>query len=79
MERTTSWNLPVYYDVRSGGTRKTTRIRKIVGNAQDLKKDLIEDFKFKKDDVSVNPVTGHVVVKVPKNPRVRACHCMLEV
>lgn len=62
--RTASNNVSVYNDKRSGGTRKETTIKKIQGNAQDLKKDLINELKFKKDDVNVNPVTGHVKIKV---------------
>lgn len=62
--RTASNNVSVYNDRRSGGTRKETTIKKIQGNAQDLKKDLINEMKFKKDDVNVNPVTGHVKIKV---------------
>ncbi|KAJ4387390.1 54S ribosomal protein img2, mitochondrial [Gnomoniopsis smithogilvyi] len=61
--RTPSNNVSVYNDKRSGGTRKETTIKKIQGNAQDLKKDLINEMKFKKEDVNVNPVTGHVKIK----------------
>lgn len=64
MERTVSKNLPVYEDAKSGGTRKFTQIRKVVGNGQHLKRDIIQELGFKKDDVSVNPVTLHVIVKV---------------
>lgn len=64
VERTVSKNLPVYEDAKSGGTRKFTQIRKVVGNGQHLKRDIIQELGFKKDDVSVNPVTLHVIVKV---------------
>ncbi|PSR81945.1 ribosomal protein L49/IMG2, partial [Coniella lustricola] len=63
VERTASKNVPVYDDKRAGGTRRLTLIKKVVGNAQDLKNDIISDLHFNKDDVSVNPVTGHVVIK----------------
>lgn len=59
--------MSVYNDTRSGGTRKETTIKKIVGSAQDLKKDLMDEMKFKKDDVNVNPVTGHVKIKVRRD------------
>lgn len=62
--RTATKNICVYNDVKSGGTRKFTIIRKIEGNAQDLKQDLINELRFKKDDVNVNPVTGNVHIKV---------------
>lgn len=64
VERTASGLLPVYADVRSGGTRKETVIRKIAGNTQDLKKDILDELKFKKDHVNINPVTGHIRIKV---------------
>lgn len=64
VEKTPSLNLPVYNEARSGGTRKETVIRKIVGSAQNMKQELIEELKFKKDDVNINPVTGHIRIKV---------------
>lgn len=64
VEKTPSLNLPVYNEARSGGTRKETVIRKIVGSAQNMKKEIIEELKFKKDDVNINPVTGHIRIKV---------------
>lgn len=67
VERTASRQLAVYEEARSGGTRKETVIRKIVGSNQDLKKDILAELKFKKDDVNINPVTGHIKIKVSPN------------
>lgn len=76
VERTASNNISVYNDKRSGGTRKETTIKKVVGNAQHLKRDLIDELKFKKDDVNVNPVTGHVKIKVRRN-RLVLCYNLI--
>lgn len=67
MERTASNNVSTYNETRSGGTRKETVIKKIVGNVQDLKKDIVAELKFKKDDVNINPVTGHIKIKVRRD------------
>lgn len=67
VERTGSQSLAVYHDARSGGTRKETIIKKIVGSHKDLKKDILSELEFKKDDVSINPVTGHIMIKVSLN------------
>lgn len=64
--RTASNNLAVYDSAKSGGTNKFTQVKKISGNAQDLKKDVIAELGFKKDEVAVNPVTGHLIIKVKK-------------
>ncbi|CAN8105303.1 unnamed protein product [Discula destructiva] len=71
VERTASDHLPVFDEVKSGGTRKYTVIRKVTGDAQSLKKDIIAELRFKKDDVNVNPVTGHVAVKGHHQARVK--------
>lgn len=67
VERTASNNVSVYNEKRSGGTRKETVIKHIVGNIQDLKKDIIAEMKFKKDDVNINPVTNHIKIKVRRD------------
>ena len=38
--RTRNGNMPVYTEFRNGGTRQVTVVRKIVGDAQALKKEL---------------------------------------
>lgn len=54
----------MYDDSKSGGTRKFTQVRKIIGNKQDFKKDVIEELGFKMEDVVINPVTLHLIIKV---------------
>lgn len=56
----------MYNHTKSGGTKKYTEVRKIEGNLQDFKKDVIEKFGFKTDDVTINPVTLHLIIKVSR-------------
>lgn len=64
VERTPSRNLSVYNDARAGGTKKQTVIKKIVGDARALRDEIAEELQFPKDDVKINPVTGHIKIKV---------------
>lgn len=64
VERTPSKHLSVYNDARAGGTRKQTVVKKIVGDARALRDELAEELKFPVDDVKINPVTGHIKIKV---------------
>ncbi|ROV91892.1 hypothetical protein VMCG_09199 [Cytospora schulzeri] len=63
VERTASRNLSVYNDTRSGGSRKETVIKKIVGDIHALKNEIITELGFPKDTVKINPVTGHIKIK----------------
>jgi len=62
--RTPTRGLPVYEIAKAGGTLKLTRIRKLEGNRERLKKDLESYLEPKPSYVKINPVTGHVIVKV---------------
>lgn len=64
VERTPSKNLSVYNDARAGGTKKQTVIKKIVGDSRALRDEIVEELQFPKDDVKINPVTGHIKIKV---------------
>lgn len=64
VERTPSKNLSVYNDARAGGTRKQTVVKKIVGDSRALRDEIVEELQFPRDDVKINPVTGHVKIKV---------------
>lgn len=64
VERTPSKNFSVYNDARAGGTKKQTVVKKIVGDARALKDEIAEELHFPKDDVTINPVTGHIKIKV---------------
>ncbi|KEZ38902.1 hypothetical protein SAPIO_CDS10221 [Scedosporium apiospermum] len=63
VSRTKSNRLPVYLRIQAGGSKRTTLIRRIDGDALALKADVQEALGVDKADVSLNPVTGHVVVK----------------
>ncbi|KAH8777628.1 mitochondrial large subunit ribosomal protein-domain-containing protein [Diaporthe sp. PMI_573] len=63
VERTPSKNLSVYNDARAGGTKKQTVVKKIVGDARALRDELVEELRFPRDDVKINPVTGHIKIK----------------
>lgn len=64
VERTPSKHLSVYNDARAGGTKKQTVVKKIVGDARALRDELAEELHFPVDDVKINPVTGHIKIKV---------------
>jgi large subunit ribosomal protein L49 len=61
--RTHTNNLPVYVDVRSGGTRIETMIRRVHGDSNRLLKDVSQALGL--DDVKayVKQPTGHVIFK----------------
>lgn len=62
--RTPSKGLPVYELRKGGGTLKLTRVRKIDGEREALKKQLERELVPKPEYVKINPVTGHIVIKV---------------
>jgi hypothetical protein len=68
--RTGFRNLPVYLQTSGGGTHLSTVIRRVEGDSQALRDDIIADktllatLSVDPSDVKVNPVTRHVVVKV---------------
>ncbi|RKP40340.1 ribosomal protein L49/IMG2, partial [Dimargaris cristalligena] len=59
--RTTNKNLPVYTDIRNGRTRRLTLVRRIFGNTEELKNELMDYLKSK--DVSIRKTTGHIWIK----------------
>jgi large subunit ribosomal protein L49 len=61
--RSASKNLPVYTDYKRGGNLHLTTVRKITGDSAALRDELRELLRKKDQDVSVNPLNGHVVVK----------------
>ncbi|KAJ2962478.1 hypothetical protein NQZ79_g2408 [Umbelopsis isabellina] len=59
-----SQSLPVYLDIKNGGTRQLTIIRRVQGDAQALKEEVASLFPdATKNFVTVNPVNNHVVIK----------------
>lgn len=62
--RTPSKGLPVYELRKGGGTLKLTRVRKIAGEKDVLKKQLEKVLVPKPEYVRINPLTGHIIIKV---------------
>jgi large subunit ribosomal protein L49 len=65
VSRTPTNNLPIYSDIKAGKTLKLTRIRKITGDVQALKNEIIQALKLdpEREKAEVNPLTGHIVIK----------------
>ena len=61
--RSASKNLPIYTDYKRGGNLRLTTVRKITGDLHALREELRAWLAKKDDDVKVNPLTQHVVVK----------------
>lgn len=61
--RTTTKNLPIYTDYKRGGNLKLTTIRKITGDLSALKEELKLYLRMKDEDVKINSLTQHVIVK----------------
>lgn len=56
--------LPVYKYTKAGGNLKLTRLRKIDGDLQALRRDLMEAMKLEEKECRINPLTGHIFIKV---------------
>lgn len=56
--------MPTYELAKGGGNLKLTRVRRLAGEREVLKKDLEAYLMPKPEYVKINPVTGHIVVKV---------------
>lgn len=64
IHRTPSQQLPVYKLAKRGGSLKQTRVRKVEGDVQALRGDLMAALGLGEAEVRVNPLTGHVLLKV---------------
>lgn len=64
VSRSTNKNLPVYTDFKRGGNLHLTTVRKVSGDATALRDELRVLLNKKNEDVKINSVTGHVIVKV---------------
>ncbi|KAL1892394.1 54S ribosomal protein img2, mitochondrial [Sporothrix stenoceras] len=58
--RSNSLNYPVYHRIKSGGTNRTTELKKVEGDAKALAQHLATDLKL---ETKVNPRTNFVIVK----------------
>ena len=62
--RTPTQGLPVYQLAKSGGNLKLTRVRKLGGEVETLRKQLESTLSPKPEYVKINPLTGHIMIKV---------------
>lgn len=61
--RSANKNLPIYTDYKRGGNLHLTTVRKVTGDLHALRDELKTWLAKKDEDVKVNTLTGHVVVK----------------
>lgn len=61
--RTKSNSLPIYTEFKRGGNLHLTTVRKITGSAAALRDELRDFLDKATEDVTINSLTGHVVVK----------------
>ncbi|KIH93861.1 hypothetical protein SPBR_06264 [Sporothrix brasiliensis 5110] len=59
--RSNSLNFPVYHRIKSGGTNRTTEVKKVEGDARVLSQQLATELSL---ETKINPRTNHVIVKV---------------
>lgn len=66
VRRTGSNQLPVYLVTKAGGTKQLTKIQKTEGDLDSLRSDLAHTLGVdtRSPDVSINRLTGHIIVKV---------------
>lgn len=69
VRRTASNQLPVYVDTKAGGNKQLTKIQKTEGDLDALRNDLAitlgdADGHKPNPDVTLNRLTGHIIVKV---------------
>ncbi|KAJ6096183.1 Phosphopantothenoylcysteine decarboxylase [Penicillium sp. IBT 16267x] len=65
IRRTGSNQLPVYLVTKAGGTKQLTKIQKTEGDLDALREDLARSLgvDLRSSDVSINRLTGHIIVK----------------
>ncbi|KAF8250116.1 hypothetical protein K440DRAFT_541817, partial [Wilcoxina mikolae CBS 423.85] len=63
VHRSKSQNFPVYEEAKRGGNMLQTRIRKVEGNADALREQLMAQLNLEKDRIFVNHLTRHVIIK----------------
>ena len=62
--RTASRELPIYQLTKRGGNLRQTRIRKIDGDRAKLLAELQSALRLKPENITINQVTGHIIIKV---------------
>ena len=71
VHRTASQKLPIYHLAKRGGNLHQTRIRKIEGDVEMLREELVASLALKEETVKINRLTGHIIVKVRRQVFVR--------
>ena len=62
--RTSNNGIPVYTDFKNGGTQQLTIIRRIEGDAEALKNEIVALFPDAPNNFArVNPVNNHIILK----------------
>ncbi|CAI7677278.1 unnamed protein product [Penicillium manginii] len=72
VRRTGSNQLPVYVVTKAGGTKQLTKIQKTEGDLDTLRTDLAQSLgvDIRSPDVSINRLTGHIIVKGWRKPEI---------
>ncbi|KAF3387050.1 39S ribosomal protein L49 [Penicillium rolfsii] len=72
VRRTGSNQLPVYLVTKAGGTKQLTKIQKTEGDLDALRSDLAQTLGIdtRSPDVSINRLTGHIIVKGWRKPEI---------
>ncbi|KAJ5341421.1 Mitochondrial large ribosomal subunit L49 [Penicillium brevicompactum] len=76
VRRTASNQLPVYVDTKAGGNKQLTKVQKTEGDLDALRNDLavalnVSDVRGKPNpDVTLNRLTGHIIVKGWRKPEI---------
>ncbi|GLI73247.1 tRNA [Penicillium ochrochloron] len=72
VRRTGSNQLPVYLVTKAGGTKQLTKIQKTEGDLDSLRSDLAQTLGVdtRSPDVSINRLTGHIIVKGWRKPEI---------
>lgn len=63
IELTPSEKLPVYPKTKAAGQSKFTIVKRVRGDKRAFIQDLMEGLSIPKDEISLQPVTGHIQVK----------------
>ncbi|CCJ28468.1 unnamed protein product [Pneumocystis jirovecii] len=71
VRRTRFGSLPVYLDIKGGGTKFQTIIRRVEGDVYELCKKLEKDLKLKEKEAFVNHLTRHIIIKGSKVRQVK--------
>ncbi|KAI9303471.1 mitochondrial large subunit ribosomal protein-domain-containing protein [Cunninghamella echinulata] len=64
VSRTSNHGLPVYSEIKNGGTQQLTIIRRIEGDVEALKDEIVTLFPdAPKNHIRINPTNNHILIK----------------